>query len=135
MGIAATRALQQRTAPVGDTGLGFLAASQVTRHYMGTHGASDMPHDAEEYILPQWREEHQLRIYEAFQRPDRGDAEGVMCAISAFAEAGDVPPPRNNLTSGIKPWTPNVSVSRVHLLTARAALPIPPLTAPLPQTL
>ena len=140
MGIAATRALQQRTAPVGDTGLGFLAASQVTRHYMGTHGASDMPHDAEEYILPQWREEHQLRIYEAFQRPDRGDAEGVMCAISAFAEAGDVPPPRNNLTSGIKPWTPNVSagLSRRFLapsLTARAALPIPPLTAPLPQTL
>jgi hypothetical protein len=26
----------------------------------------------------QWREEHQLRIYEQFQRPDLGDAEGVM---------------------------------------------------------
>jgi len=107
MGVAATRALQQRTAPDAATGLSFLAASQVTRHYMGTHGATDMSHDAEEYILPQWREEHQLRIYEAFQRPDRGGAEGVMCAISAFATAGDVPPPRNNLTTGVLPWTPN----------------------------
>ena len=107
MGIAATRALQQRTDPVGDTGLAFLKQSQVTRHYMGTHGANDMPHDAEEYILPQWREEHQMRIYEAFQRPDLGGAEGIMCAISAFAEAGDVPPPRNNLTIGVRPWTPN----------------------------
>jgi beta-glucosidase len=107
MGIAATRALQQRTAPNASTNLSFLLTSQVTRHFMGTHGATDMPHNAEEYILPQWREEHQLRIYEAFQRPERGDAEGIMCAISAFAEAGDVPPPRNNLTSGVLPWTPN----------------------------
>ena len=130
MGIAATRALQQRTAPVGDTGLGFLATSQVTRHYMGTHGASDMPDDAEEYILPQWREEHQLRIYEAFLRPERGGSEGVMCAISAFAEAGDVPPPRNNLTTGIKPWTPNVSLllRALHaiLRACHAALPTCP---------
>jgi beta-glucosidase-like glycosyl hydrolase len=105
MGIAATRALQQRTAQDPATGLAFLKTSQVTRHYMGTHGANDMPNDAEEYILPQWREEHQMRIYEAFQRPDLGDAEGIMCAISAFAEAGDVPPPRNNATS--KPYIPN----------------------------
>jgi len=107
MGIAATRALQQRTPPYGGTGLGFLKTSQVTRHYMGTHGANDMPHDAEEYILPQWREEHQMRIYEAFQRPDLGGAEGIMCAISAIAEAGDTPPPRNNLTSGVRPYIPN----------------------------
>jgi beta-glucosidase-like glycosyl hydrolase len=105
MGIAATRALQQRTAPDPATGLAFLKTSQVTRHYMGTHGANDMANDAEEYILPQWREEHQMRIYEAFQRPDLGDAEGIMCAISAFAEAGDVPPPRNNETR--KPYVPN----------------------------
>jgi hypothetical protein len=101
MGIAATRALQQRTAPDPLTGLAFLKTSQVTRHYMGTHGANDMPHDAEEYILPQWREEHQLRIYEAFQRPELGDAEGIMCAISAFAEAGDVPPPRNKCVEAL----------------------------------
>lgn len=107
MGISATRALQQRTIAVNNTGLGFLATSQVTRHFMGTHGASDMPHDAEEYTLPQWREENHLRMYEAFQRPERGDAEGIMCAISAFAEAGDIPPPRNNLTSGVRPYIPN----------------------------
>ena len=105
MGIAATRALQQRTDPSASNGLDFLKTSQVTRHYMGTHGANDMPYDAEEYILPQWREEHQMRIYEAFQRPDLGGAEGIMCAISAFAEAGDVPPPRNTETS--KPYIPN----------------------------
>jgi hypothetical protein len=46
-----------------------------------------------------------MRIYEAFQRPDLGGAEGIMCAISAFAEAGDVPPPRNNETN--KPYIPN----------------------------
>ena len=74
---------------------------------MGTHGANDMPHDAEEWILPQWLEEHQMRIYEAFQRPELGGAEGIMCAISAFATAGDVPPPRNNLTSGVRPYIPN----------------------------
>ena len=107
MGIAATRALQQRTAADPATGLAFLKTSQVTRHYMGTHGANDMSNDAEEYILPQWREEHQMRIYEAFQRPDLGDAEGIMCAISAIAEAGDVPPPRNNYTSGVRPYIPN----------------------------
>jgi beta-glucosidase-like glycosyl hydrolase len=106
MGIAATRALQQRTQPDPVTGLSFLKTSQVTRHYMGTHGANDMPNDAEEYILPQWREEHQMRIYEAFQRPDLGDAEGIMCAISAFAEAGDVPPPRND-PNGTRPYIPN----------------------------
>lgn len=105
-GIAATRALQQRTEPYGGTGLGFLKQSQVTRHYMGTHGATDMPYDAEEYILPQWREEHQLRIYESFQRPELGDAEGIMCAISAFAEAGDTPPPRND-PNGVRPYVPN----------------------------
>ena len=106
IGIAATRALQQRTAPDPLTGLSFLKTSQVTRHFMGTHGASDMPNDAEEYILPQWREEHQLRIYEAFQRPERGDAEGIMCSIGAFAEAGDVPPPRND-PNGTRPYTPS----------------------------
>ena len=106
MGIAATRALQQRTAPDPDTGLAFLKTSQVTRHFMGTHGANDMPDDAEEYILPQWLEEHQMRIYEAFQRPDMGDAEGIMCAISAFADAGDVPPPRND-PNGTRPYVPN----------------------------
>lgn len=106
MGIAATRALQQRTAPDPATGLAFLMTSQVTRHYMGTHGANDMPDNAEEYILPQWLEEHQMRIYEAFQRPDLGDAEGIMCAISAFAEAGDVPPPRND-PNGTRPYVPN----------------------------
>ena len=74
---------------------------------MGTHGATDLPNDAEEWILPQYLHEHQLRVYGAFQRPSQGDAEGVMCAISAFAIAGDVPPPRNNLTSGVRPWIPN----------------------------
>jgi beta-glucosidase-like glycosyl hydrolase len=105
MGIAATQALQQRTAPVAGTD-GWLKTSQVTRHFMGTHGANDMANDAEEYILPQWLEEHQMRVYEAFQRPEMGGAEGVMCAISAFAEAGDVPPPRN-VPGGPKPWIPN----------------------------
>jgi beta-glucosidase-like glycosyl hydrolase len=106
MGIAATRALQNRTAPDA-SGVDWLLTSQVTRHFMGTHGASDLPHDAEEYILPQWREEHQMRVYGAFQRPADGGAEGVMCAISAFADAGDVPPPRNNASAGIINYVPN----------------------------
>ena len=54
MGIAATRALQQRQ-PEFVAGSAFLMTSQVTRHFMGTHGANDMPDDAEEYILPQVR--------------------------------------------------------------------------------
>jgi beta-glucosidase len=105
-GSTATRALQQRTAPDA-SGIDWLMTSQVTRHFMGTHGASDLPNDAEEYILPQFREEHQLRIYEAFLHPQMGDSEGVMCAISAFAEAGDTPPPRNDPGNGSLPWIPN----------------------------
>lgn len=106
MGIVATRALQNRTVPDA-SGLDYLMISQVTRHFMGTHGSTQLPHDAEEYILPQYLEEHQMRVYEAFQRPEMGGAEGVMCAISAFANAGDVPPPRNNASAGIINYIPN----------------------------
>jgi len=106
MGIVATRALQNRTVPDA-SGLDYLIISQVTRHFMGTHGSTQLPNNAEEYILPQYLEEHQMRVYEAFQRPDMGGAEGVMCAISAFANAGDNPPPRNNATAGIINYIPN----------------------------
>ena len=30
-----------------------------------------------------------------------------MCAIGALANAGDTPPPRNNVNATVKPWVPN----------------------------
>ena len=107
MGRTATLNLQQRTAEYLD-GSSFLATSQVTRHFIGYHGASDLPHDGEEYVLPQWLEDQQLNVYEALQRPERdggGGSEGIMCGYAAFALAGDIPPPRNNETW--KPWIPS----------------------------
>ena len=107
MGRTATLNLQQRT-PEYLPGSSFLATSQVTRHFIGYHGASDLPYDGEEYTLPQWLEDQQLNVYEALQRPERdggGGSEGIMCGYAAFASAGDVPPPRNNETW--KAWIPS----------------------------
>lgn len=107
MGRTATLNLQQRTSEYLP-GSSFLATSQVTRHFIGYHGASDLPYDGEEYTLPQWLEDQQLNVYEALQRPERdggGGSEGIMCGYAAFASAGDVPPPRNNETW--KAWIPS----------------------------
>ncbi len=35
----------------------------------GTHGATDLPNDAEEYVLPQFLEEHHLPVYQVRTLP------------------------------------------------------------------
>jgi beta-glucosidase len=107
MGRIATINLQQRTSEYLP-GSSFIKTSQVTRHFIGYHGASDLPYDGEEYTLPQWLEDQQLNVYEALQRPEidgGGGSEGIMCGYAAFASSGDIPPPRNNETW--KAWIPS----------------------------
>ena len=80
MGVAATRALQNRSADRR-----WLATSQVTRHYLGYHGANDLPHSGEEFIDFHGFADQQEGPYSAFQARAGGDAEGIMMAMSAFA--------------------------------------------------
>ena len=85
MGIAATRALQNRSADRR-----WLASSQVTRHYLGYHGANDLPHAGEELIDFHGFADLQEQPYSSFQMHDSpyaryGDAEGIMMAMSAFS--------------------------------------------------
>ena len=110
VGRTATLNLQQRT-PEFLEGSSFIKTSQVTRHFIGYHGANDLPHSGEEWVTPQWLEDQQLPGYEVLQTPEAlggGGAEGIMCGYAAFATAGDVPPPRNNVTpGGLRPWIPS----------------------------
>lgn len=60
MGVAHTLALQNRSelTPTGDY---FVQLSQVTRHWLGFHGASDLPGGGVETIAPQWLYDQQVR--------------------------------------------------------------------------
>ena len=80
MGVAANRALQNRSADRR-----WLASSQVTRHYLGYHGANDLPRAGEELIDLHGFADQQEGPYSAFQARDGGDAEGIMMAMSAFS--------------------------------------------------
>lgn len=96
MGVAATRALQNRSADRR-----WLATSQVTRHYLGYHGAyPDLPNQGEEFIdLYSFTEQQELP-YRSFQL--QGDAEGLMCAISAFSIGA-----RSDWNTSRAPMTPS----------------------------
>lgn len=78
LGVAATLSLQNRSADGR-----WMQTSQVTRHYLGYHVASDLPNGGEEYIdLFSFTDQQELP-YRSFQV--EGGAEGIMCAMSAFA--------------------------------------------------
>jgi beta-glucosidase len=85
MGVAANLALQNRSADRR-----WLASSQVTRHYLGYHGANDLPHAGEELIDFHGFADQQETPYSFFQmhasdNAAYGDAEGIMMAMSAFS--------------------------------------------------
>lgn len=71
--------MQNKTTPKSN-GDYFLQTSQVTRHFLGYHGANDMhipqmnvsTHDLYDTYLP---------AYEEFQT--RGQAEGIMCSYAS----------------------------------------------------
>ena len=77
MGVSATQALQNRS----EDGR-WLLSSSVTRHWLGYHGANDLPHDGEESIGLHAFADQQELPYRSMQV--QGGAEGLMCANSAF---------------------------------------------------
>jgi beta-glucosidase-like glycosyl hydrolase len=78
MGVAAMRALQNRSADGR-----WMAVSQATRHWLGYHAANDLPGGGNEYIDFHAFADQQAPVYRALQVD--GSAEGLMCAMSAFA--------------------------------------------------
>ena len=95
MGVTATQALQAQSADGR-----WLGTAQVTRHYLGYHDANDLPHGGEEFIdLFSFTEQQELP-YRSFQI--QGGAEGLMCAISAFA-IGD----RGDWNTSLAPLVPS----------------------------
>ena len=66
----------------------FMATRQVTRHYIGYHGARpDIPGGAnaagQEFVASNRSlADSYFPTYGAFQRPDAGFADGIMCAMS-----------------------------------------------------
>jgi beta-glucosidase-like glycosyl hydrolase len=74
----------------------WLLTSQVTRHYLGYHEATDLPNGGQEYIDLFSFADQQEPIYRAFQVD--GMAEGLMCAMSAFSIG-----PANSTTAPLIP--------------------------------
>ena len=89
MGVAATQELQSRTSQ------GFLQVASMTRHFLGYHGATDLPRSGEEWVSPQWLVEQHLPAYQALMV--EGAAEAVMCSCNTMrvgpgdGSAGGIP--------------------------------------------
>jgi hypothetical protein len=66
----------------------YMATRQVTRHYIGYHGASpdieaQRGHGASNFVASNRSlADSYFPTYGAFQRPDKGRADGIMCAMS-----------------------------------------------------
>lgn len=60
MAVTFTRTLQNRSADSP-----FLLTASMTRHYLGFHGATDLPNSGEEWVSPQWLADMHLPSYEA----------------------------------------------------------------------
>lgn len=87
IGTAALRGLQQRA--VAGSGEDYLLSSQVTRHWLGFHGARpDLPRSGEETIDLFSFGDQQGPVYGAFQTD--GDAEGIMCSMASFNITGSM---------------------------------------------
>ena len=79
IGVAATRALQNRSADGR-----WLGTSQVIRHWLGYHMADpDLPRGGEEEISLHAFHDQQAPIYRGMLVG--GDAEGLMCAYASFS--------------------------------------------------
>jgi len=90
LAVAYTRALQNRSDEHP-----FLLAASMARHWLGFHGATDLPNAGEEWLSPQWLFDHHVPSYEA--QMVEGQAEGVMCSCNTLrvgpgdGPAGGVP--------------------------------------------
>ena len=59
MAVTYTRTLQNRSADHP-----FMQTASMARHYLGFHGASDLPNAGEEWVSPQWLADMHLPSYE-----------------------------------------------------------------------
>ena len=81
VGVAATRALQNRSADGR-----WLRTAQVTRHWLGYHMATDLPRGGEEEVGLHGFADLQAPVYRALLV--EGGAEGIMCGYAAFSIGG-----------------------------------------------
>ena len=85
-----TRTIQNRS-----TAHPFMLTASMTRHFLGFHGATDLPNAGEEWVTPQWLADMHLPSYEA--QLTEGQAEGVMCSCNTLrvgpgdGSAGGIP--------------------------------------------
>ena len=75
MGRAFTLALQNESA-------GFMQVASMSRHFLGFHGATDLPNSGEEWVTPQWLADQHLPAYRALMVD--GNAEAVMCSCNTM---------------------------------------------------
>ena len=75
MGRTFTLALQNKTN-------GFLQVASMSRHFLGFHGATDLPNSGEEWVAPQWLADQHLPAYRALMVD--GGAEAVMCSCNTL---------------------------------------------------
>eukprot|EP01060_Flectonema_neradi_P006051 TRINITY_DN14037_c0_g1_i1.p1 TRINITY_DN14037_c0_g1~~TRINITY_DN14037_c0_g1_i1.p1 ORF type:complete len:768 (+),score=137.30 TRINITY_DN14037_c0_g1_i1:94-2397(+) len=89
IGTAAMNALQGRKPFKGGSNDDeYYATRQTNTIYLGYHQANDL-HPAYMYVSNRSLSDSYLRGYEALQRPDKGHADGIMCAMSSV---NGVPP-------------------------------------------
>lgn len=90
MAVIFTRTLQNRS-----TQHPFILAASMTRHWLGFHGATDLPNAGEEWVSPQWFADMHVPSYEA--QMTEGEAEGIMCSCNSLrvgpgdGSAGGIP--------------------------------------------
>lgn len=90
MAVTFTRALQNRS-----DAHPFMLTASMTRHYLGFHGATDLPNAGEEFVTPQWLADMHLPSYEA--QVVEAEAEGIMCSCNTLrvgpgdGSAGGIP--------------------------------------------
>ena len=77
MAVTYTRTLQNRSSSHP-----FLQTASMTRHYLGFHGATDLPNAGEEWVDAQWLADMHLPSYEA--QMTEGQAEGIMCSCNTM---------------------------------------------------
>lgn len=88
MGRTFTLALQNETN-------GFLQVASMSRHFLGFHGATDLPNSGEEWVSPQWLADQHLPGYRALMVD--GNAEAIMCSCNTMrvgsgdGSAGGIP--------------------------------------------
>ena len=98
MGTAITLAMQNETN-------GFIQLASVTRHYLGFHGATDLPNSGEEWVTIQWLRDQHLPAYESYMT--LGKSEGIMCSCNTL-RVGEGEGPDGGIPACVHPFLYNI---------------------------